>query len=423
MLDRHAATVVVERNSRKEPLSDEDRSIGLDLLQDKNLLKRIIDDFNRIGVVGEHSNKLVGYLSCVSRKLEKPLAVLIQSSSAAGKSSLMESVLSLVPEEDREQYSALTAQALYYMDELELKHKVLAISEEEGASSASYALKLLQSEGEVKIACAGKDEVTGNLMTKTRKVEGPTMLFMTTTAIDVDEELKNRCLVLAVDESREQTQAIHRIQRRRRTLSGLQDRLDKKKIVSQHHAAQRLLRPLVIINPYSEQLTFVDDKTRMRRDHEKYLTLIDSIALLHQYQREIKTGVHDGESFEYIEVTRQDIEQANELAREVLGRTLDELPPQTRKLLSLIAEMVRELSEEQAFEQSHIRFSRRHVRRFTGWSDGQLQIHCRRLEELEYLLVHSGSRGQSKEYELLYYDDGKSDIGQLMGLIDVEKLK
>jgi len=35
------------------------------------------------------------------------------------------------------------------------------------------------------------------------------MLFLTTTAIDLDEELLNRCLVLSVNESREQTRAIH----------------------------------------------------------------------------------------------------------------------------------------------------------------------------------------------------------------------
>ena len=35
------------------------------------------------------------------------------------------------------------------------------------------------------------------------------MIFLTTTAIEMDEELLNRCLVLTVNEDREQTQAIH----------------------------------------------------------------------------------------------------------------------------------------------------------------------------------------------------------------------
>jgi len=91
-------------------------------------------------VVGERTNKLMGYLAATSRKLEAPLAVVIQSSSAAGKSSLMEAVLALMPEEERVQYSAMTGQSLFYLGETDLQHKILAIVEEEGAERASYAL-------------------------------------------------------------------------------------------------------------------------------------------------------------------------------------------------------------------------------------------------------------------------------------------
>ena len=382
----------------------------------------MLSDFSRAGVVGEETNKLAGYLSCVSRKLDKPLAVIIQSSSAAGKSSLMESILALMPEEERVQYSAMTGQSLFYMGETNLKNKILAIAEEEGASNASYALKLLQSEGEVTIASTGKDDSTGNLVTKEYTVQGPVMLFLTTTAIDIDEELMNRCLVLSVNESREQTQAIHQAQRQKRTLQGLQNKLEKERVISLHRNAQRLLKPLQIINPYADQLTFLDDKTRTRRDHEKYLTLIDSIALLHQYQREIKTIEHSDQQIEYIEVELADIDMANQLAHEILGRTLDELPPQTRKLLKQIQQLVQDECQSQSIEQSHFRFSRRHIREFTGWSDGQLKIHCKRLEELEYLLVHRGGRGQSMEYELLYNGEIGDDQSQLMGLLNPEKL-
>ena len=171
--------------------------------------------------MGEETNKLLGYLAAVSRKLEEPLAVIIQSSSAAGKSSLMEAILAFVPEEDRVKYSAMTGQSLFYMGETDLQHKVLAIVEEQGAQRATYALKLLQSEGELTIASTGKDPQTGRLVTQEYRVEGPVMIFLTTTAIEIDEELLNRCLVLTVDEDREQTRAIHRLQRERQTLEGL----------------------------------------------------------------------------------------------------------------------------------------------------------------------------------------------------------
>jgi hypothetical protein len=71
----------------------------------------------------------------------------------------------------------------------------------------------------------------------------------------------------------------------------------------------------------------------MRRDHEKYLTLIDTLTLLHQHQRELKSAEHEGERIEYVEVTLSDIEVANNLAHEALGRSLDEFSPQTRRLL------------------------------------------------------------------------------------------
>ena len=411
--------------AQEKQLSNTDRESALSLLKNKHLTDQILTDFNTIGVVGEETNKLVGYLACVSRKLDKPLALMVQSTSAAGKSALMDAILNLMPENERVQYSAMTGQSLFYMGETNLKHKILAISEEEGAHNASYALKLLQSEGEVTIASTGKDDNSGDLVTKEYRVEGPVMLFMTTTAIDIDEELLNRCLVLTVNESREQTQAIHQAQRKSRTLEGLQSKLEKQQLTKLHRDAQQLLKSLAVINPYADQLTFLDDKTRTRRDHEKYLTLIDSIALLHQYQRKIKTIPSPGtdEAIEYIEVEPSDIKLANKLAHEILGRSLDELPPQTRKLLNEIQQMVEAQCKNQSIKQSHFRFSRKTIRDMSQWSDGQLKIHCKRLEELEYLLVHRGSRGMQLEYELLYTGDTNTNKAQMMGLLDVEKLQ
>ncbi len=192
---------------REVTMSEEDRTAALALLRDPNLLERVTTDFERCGLVGEETNKQVAYLATVSRHLDSPLAVVVQSSSAAGKSSLMDAVLQFVPEEERIQYSSMTGQSLFYMGEMDLKHKVLAIVEEEGARSAAYALKLLQSEGALSIASTGKDPATGKLVTHQYRVEGPVMMFLTTTAIDIDEELLNRCLVLSVNEDRAQTQA------------------------------------------------------------------------------------------------------------------------------------------------------------------------------------------------------------------------
>ncbi|MCA6939518.1 CHC2 zinc finger domain-containing protein [Pectobacterium versatile] len=400
-------------------LDDDAKAEALALLQDPNLIGRLTDDLAACGVVGESTNLVAGYLAAVSRKLDRPLAVLIQSSSAAGKSSLMDAVLNLIPPEERLQYSAMTGQSLFYLGETNLQHKILAIAEEEGVRQAAYALKLLQSDGELTIASTGKDDATGNLVTKQYTVKGPVMLMLTTTAIDVDEELLNRCLVLTVNESREQTEAIHALQRHKQTLEGLLMENEKGYLTELHQNAQRLLRPLRVVNPFASQLTFLSDKTRTRRDHMKYLTLIQSIALLHQYQREVKQVEHRGQVIEYIEVERSDIVLANQLAHDILGRTLDEMPPQTRTLLLLIQGMVNQLAHTQSKKPGEVRFTRRDIRDATQWSDSQLKLHCLRLAEMEYLLVHGGSRGHLLQYELLW-DGAVPEGAHLCGLIEPE---
>ncbi|MDE9500066.1 DNA primase, partial [Xenorhabdus bovienii] len=105
------------------------------------------------------------------------------------------------------------------------------------------------------MASTGKDETTGNLVTKSYTVKGPVMLMLTTTAIDVDEELLNRCLVLTVNESREQTEAIHAVQRHKQTLEGLLAENEREYLTALHQNAQRLLKPLNVVNPYASQLT------------------------------------------------------------------------------------------------------------------------------------------------------------------------
>ncbi|OFZ23379.1 MAG: hypothetical protein A2X94_13205 [Bdellovibrionales bacterium GWB1_55_8] len=381
-----------ESQERTTPqMTAKEEAEALTFLRSPDLLPTILADFEACGVIGEETNKLVGYLAAVSRKLEDPLAVVIQSTSAAGKSSLMESILAMVPPEDRVKYSAMTGQSLFYMGEKDLKHRVLAIAEEQGARNAAYALKLLQSEGEISIASTGKDATTGKLVTHEYRVEGPVMLFMTTTAPEMDEELLNRCLVLAVDEDRAQTRAIHERQRKGQTLEGLLLKRGKAAVVRKHQNAQRLLRSLLVANPFATELEFADSHTRARRDHVKYLALIRTIALLHQHQRAVKSIEHSGEILEYIEVERSDIEVADRLFAEVSGRFLDDLPPQARRLLTVLTERVA----------AEVRFTRREVRAWMGWSDCQVQVHLNRLVRQEHVTVYrGGSAGTALTYSL-----------------------
>jgi len=161
----------------------------------------------------------------------------------------------------------------------------------------------------------------------------------------------------------------------------------------------------------------------MRRDHAKYLTLIEAITLLRQHQREIKTLRQAGAVIEYIEVTLEDIALANRLAHEVLGRSLDELPPQTRRVLGMIETFVTDRMQQQALLRADVRFTRRELRNCCGMSDAAIRVHLERLVAMEYVRLVAGKNGQRFEYELLFDGALERSGPQMMGLIDVEALR
>lgn len=401
-------------------MTAEEEAEALALLKAPDLTARIIEDLTTCGYVGEETNKLMGYLAATSRKMDDPLHLLIQSSSAAGKSSLMDAILAMMPQEDVAQYSALTGQALFYMDGETLRHKILAIAEDGGMEKAVYALKLLMTDKKLKIAAPGKDPETGKLITKTYSVDGPSAIFYSTTSSDVDAELQNRCVTLTVDESQGQTEAILKLQRFQQTAEGKQTKRQRDHLRKLHQNAQRLLKALDVVNPYAAFLTFHVGQSRLRRDQMKYLGLMNTLALLHQYQRPQK---RDMDGVPYVEVMLTDIALANRLAAEVLGRTLDELAPQTRRLLEMLTGMVARTAKEKELAWPLIRLSRWDIRKVTGWGHSQLAVHLSRLVDLEYLVIHRGQNGIRYEYELLYRGEGKEGGRFLLGLIDVNDLR
>ena len=414
---------VLKSRTAPPTMTPEDQAEALEALRSPNLLDQIAGDFEALGIVGETTNLLAGYILSISRKLDRPQHLLIQSSSAAGKTALMDAILSLAPPEDVVKFSAMTGQALFYLDDVDLRHKILAIAEEAGAEKADYAIKLLMSDGGLTIATTMKDEKTGNLIAREKRKEGPTMVMMTTTNAEVAEEKANRMLILSADEDREQTRRIHERQRESQTLDGRLKQQEQDAVRQRHQNMQRLIRPYVVVNEYARRLTYPDTCLRTRRDHGKYLALIEASALLHQHQRAIRQVERGTNVLTYIEATPADIEIANRLADLVLGRSLDELSPQARRLLGLIEQMVTILCSEKNVKRSDFRFSRRDVREYVRWSNFQVKMHMRKLEDLEYVLVHRGARGISYEYELLYDGRGQNGRRFCMGLIDVSEIR
>ena len=412
----------VKETKRHEP-SKEEKAIAFKFLKNPDMFSEILADLETLGVTGEETNKLTGYLSAVSRKLDEPLSVLIQSRSAAGKSTMQDAVLSLVPEEDFVKYTRVTDQALFYKDEDSLVHKILAIEEEEGMGGAAYSIRNIQSSKKITVAATGKDPGTGKMRTEEYTVKGPVSVMITTTAAELEGETASRFLFLTIDESSKMTEAIHRMQREAETLEGLINKKKSEKIITKHHTAQRLLRPLAVANPYSKYLSYPNQSLRTRRDHKKYLGLIRAIAFLYQYQREVKTTEVEGEPLEYIEVTLDDIDRANSLANEILGQSLDDLAKPSRTLLSGIYSMVKDISDKRDIPLDEVFFTRRMIREYTNWTDWQVKTHIRQLEELEYLYVRIGARGKEYAYALNYQGQGEESGRFYLNLTSVSEIK
>ena len=381
-------------------LAEADRCAALSYLEDPQLFDRLLADLSDLGVVGEGTNLLVCYLATISRKGERPLGVLDQSSSAGGKSTLVDAVCSLLPTEDLVAVSAITSQALYYLGGSGLRHKVLYVTEEHGSQRASYALKLLLSEGRLAIATTGKDQRSGRLQTTNYETTGPVALLMTTTATSIDPELENRLVVLGVSEDPNQTQAIIAAQRREVTREGFANRVRREELRRTHANVQRLLQPLrVVITNVPED--FPSSSTRHRRDHAKLLSLIAAITLLHQYQREHLTATVNGESFTYLEASEEDIVRGMALAKAVLTRRDDHLAPQAQRLLAVIEEYAAKRARESDLAPDEVEVTRRELREWLGWSLMQVRSATDVLVALEYLVVAGGGRGRCRTYRLV----------------------
>ncbi len=257
-------------------------------------------------------------MACTSRKLEKPLSLLIQSRSAAGKSACMEALLLLMPTEDVKRWTRLTDQALFYQGERALVHKLIAIEEmaglgggngHGGQSGAAYSIRSMQSSGMLSLASVVKDPVSGQRGSREQKVRGPAGFLMSTTAPNMDEATKGRFFICGMDESAGLTKRIVARQRADMTLEGYRRNKKRDFMIAKHQAAQRMLKSLVIIDPDPELNPFGSDALWARRDHPKVLSLLRAIALLFQHQREIKTMTTEtGEIIEYIEVGEADLE-------------------------------------------------------------------------------------------------------------------
>ncbi len=377
-------------------MTREEERLGMGLLTDPGLMSRVAEDMEALGYIGEGANKGLAYLVAVSRKLPEPLSAIVLSRSAAGKSALLRLIERLTPPEEMLALSSFTPQALYYLPTSSLKNRLLLIEERHGSAPADYSIRELQTRRVLRKGVPAKDPASGMMRTNLVEVEGPVAVIESTTDPEIDPENENRCLILHVDESREQTGRVLASQRREATLVGMKRTARTEEIVRAHFAAQRLLRPLPVVIPYAERMVFPSGRLRYRRDQAKFLGLVRAVASLHQYQRPQKETEVEGERMRYIEASVEDYRAARDLMGAVLSAASGDLSAIGRRLLEDIRVVASESRGAEAKD-----FTRRQMREATSWSHDQLKRHLGELVEKEYLAEVRGERGERHRYRLL----------------------
>jgi len=362
----------------------------------------------------------------VSRRLDRPLSVLILSSSGAGKSALQNVTLGFCPPEDVVRLTSLTGRALFYQEPASLRHRVLALSETAGGEQAAYAIRSLISEGELVVSTTVRDRNSGRLTTEEHRVEGPTAVFCTTTHPDIDPETRSRFFVIGVDESAEQTARVLAWQRRQESAPDAAGEEDIAAIRRLHRNFQRLLRPLRVINPFAPQLTYGAVRLQSRRDQPRYLALIGAVAYLRQMARTARTTCIDGVEVDYIEVELDDIAVANRVAEAALGPSVGDLSLPARNLLAALGELARERLGHLGVHEGDpttITFTRRDIREFSGWNHSRLHNHLNELLELQYVVLESRGYAGGHRYRLSHVPASVPTAMESLGLKPVETLR
>jgi hypothetical protein len=239
-----------------------------------------------------------------------------------------------------------------------------------------------------------KDEKTGKMESQIVRTPAIVASAMSSTVKDVNPENASRCFLINADESREQTRRIHEAQREKYSL---ERHYEKEKIVPEiikkHHAAQRLLRKIFIVNPFGKELNFPDNLIRTRRDNSRFLDLIACVCFVRQYQKELKSK--DG--LEYIECGIEDYRIAYEImVKGVLASTMQELTKSAIELYRALRKMAQNLAEKSGLKANEVNFTQRDIRENCGFGHSWIKQNLRILVDFEYIIVTRGGGARSK---------------------------
>ncbi|MBI4979670.1 MAG: hypothetical protein HZC28_19485 [Spirochaetes bacterium] len=361
-----------------------------DILSSRDYLTEILakDLEQKLDVLDEENNMLLYALAGISRNSENPINIVTSSSSSSGKSFTMKTALSLLPEGSVIQLSSATKQSFFYAHPDTYTGKVLFIEEADGLKSVLYSIRIMASEGVLSLQTVGMND-KGERIGQTKQINTRLAIMLSTTdaTIKLDDETRNRFLVLSGNESTELTAKIIQRNIEKHSLSRSKYHDERKKTIDKHRAFLSAFNPIKVycenISPEDIYLNSTDIVSRRRIT--PYLSVIKTIAYTRQYQRQI---YHDGDT-EYILTAREDIELANRLLKDLFSKEQEPLTGMTKTFYEALLSFVNDNRKDIPYKD--FLFTERSVREsLRTWGNTQVFYYLKELERLGFIVRING---------------------------------
>jgi len=383
-----------QKNTKAETLPElEKRTSGanllnpIDFLKQDNLINHINELLGKAGIVGEEKSRMLLFLITLSYLNKNPLHALVQGSSGSGKTHTISRIADVFPQEDVLRFTRITESSLYNWGEFEMFRKIIVIEDLDGLKEeALYALREFISNQILRSLTSIKDK-KGNNKSAHKVVKGQFSSLSATTKGETYEDNMSRSFLIAVDESKEQTQRIIQYQNKRN--AGEIDPNEQEKAIEFIQKLVRSLKDYEVINPYATQLQLPEKVHKIRRLNEMYQAIIKQVTFLNQYQRK---QTPEGKLITTIE----DIQQATEILFESIVLKVDELDGSLRQFFERLKKYVKNENQE---------FLQREIRQELNISKTQLQRFINTLLELEYIKQIGGYANKGIKYKISFWDN------------------
>lgn len=377
-------------NEKIYPLTAQERHQVNIFLTQPGLIYKLGELLGTSGIAGEETNRIFLLIIAISYKMSEPLHALIQGSSGSGKTRLLRQISDCIPPERVIRLTRVSDKGFYNYPEKYLKNKLISLEDIDGlGEDATFAFRELQSNGELSSATSVKLE-NGQIVSAEKTVKGPIASLACTTQGEIYEDNMSRVFLIAVDESREQTQRI--IQYQNNKAAGQIDSKKEQEIKQFIQNMVRELKPYEVINPFANKIQLPEEAHKIRRLNDLFQSFIKMITVINQYQRK------KDERGRLI-TEAEDIETAIDIMFESIVLKVDELDGSLRQFFEKLKTFVGEKSNQ-------YEFTRFDVREATGIGKTQQHYYINKLLELEYLQQY-GFANRGFKYKIVYWDNYK----------------